>query len=146
MLSCCCRAFVSSGERRTEESIEVLRVARPCLFDGISGKVPACVAKGDHQDQDVIGLADHRNEVGDDLNRREEICQREAKREAASNRQLMIPSQASDEDDAVRREGDQLLSPPRGQESSGDKERHPECHDHQQPDCDSRQPHGESLP
>jgi hypothetical protein len=109
------------------------------LADKLVSTCAENVAKNERDEQGVIELARHRNEVGHEVERERQVADERREQELPPSRDARITHQPRDENDAVRNEGRscaRILAPARYDERHDERQPHKydKCESDQQPE------------
>ena len=89
---------------QTQNSSQTSRGPRPVLRDGIAARAPGRESKSDRYDQRVVGISQHRDEIRDEVDRRDQIHQQHAQPDPDPNRQGTVRGETLQQAQDVRGE------------------------------------------
>lgn len=124
----------------SEKSIEEMALAWPCLFQGVPRNEPRCIPKRKCNHDNVIERADDRQELGNQVDRRQHPEPGEGDDELGPARHSRVSSQPPGRGHAVRQKGDQVPGETWRQAPCEDEEQRPRRGDGRECDTKPRDP------
>jgi len=112
----------------SDETFEQPRIARPCFEQDAARDPTGGIAEGERDDHDIIQGTDHGEELGNQVDGRDDPYHRGKDGKLRSTRHARVIAQATDHGDAGREESGQLLHQSR-RESNGKHDEHRPRHE-----------------
>lgn len=119
---------VSDPTTRSKEALEQPRLGRPCLEEDLSRNLSGGVAEGKDDHDHVVERSDDRQELGNEVDRRQDPQPGEANDHLGPSRDPGVPTQSPGHNHTGRKERSHVLEDPRRQAMSQEDEKRPRRH------------------